>query len=63
MAGVIAMDTSCAGETVRSVDPITEPEVADIVVLPTDALVATPAAEIDATAPADEFQVTVLLKF
>ncbi len=58
MAGVIAMDTSCAGETVRVVDPVTEPDVADIVVSPTAALVATPAAEIEATAPADELQVT-----
>ena len=58
MAGVIAIDTSCAGETVRVVDPATEPDDADIVVLPTAALIATPAAEIEATAPADDLQVT-----
>ena len=34
MAGVIAMDTSCAGETVRVVDSVTVPDIADIVVTP-----------------------------
>ena len=38
MAGVIAMDTSCAGETVRVVDSVTVPDIADIVVTPTVAL-------------------------
>lgn len=63
MAGVIAMDTSCAGETVSTVVPATEPDVAEIVVLPTAALLATPAAEIEATAPADELQVTAEVMF
>jgi hypothetical protein len=63
MAGVIAMDTNCAGETVRFVSPVTEPNVADIVVAPTAALAATPAAVTEATATAEELQVTVEVKF
>ena len=63
MAGVIAIDTSWAGETVRVVDPSTEPDVAEIVVVPRAALLAIPAAEIEATVLADELQVTVEVMF
>jgi len=56
--GVTAIDTSTAGVTVSVVEPLTLPEVAWIVVLPADTLVAIPAAEIVATPVLLELQVT-----
>jgi len=40
--GVTAIDASMADVTVRMVDPVTDPEVAEIVVLPGPTLVANP---------------------
>ena len=67
LVGVIAMDTSNAGVTVRAVDPDMLPDVAVIVVDP----VATPevnpfepaALLIVATPVMDELQVTAVVKF
>ena len=42
MAGVTAIETSAAAETVRFVEPETLPEVAVAVVLPSDTLLASP---------------------
>lgn len=58
MAGVIAIETSVAGVTVNDVEPVTEPEEAEIVVEPTATLVALPPAAIVATPALEEFQVT-----
>ncbi len=59
MAGVIAIDTSAAGVTVSDVDPVTEPEAAEIVVEPIATLVALPPAEIVATPVFEELHVEV----
>jgi hypothetical protein len=59
IAGVIAMDANCAGETVSVVDPIIEPFVAEIIVVPMVTLAARPAVEIVAVLVKDESQVTV----
>ena len=58
-----AIDTSTAGVTVRPVDPLIEPEVAEIVALPTPAPVANPVPLIVATAVLDEPQLTELVRF
>jgi len=62
-AGVTAIDTRVAAVTVRVVDPLTVPELAPIVVVPTVAPVARPPLEIVATAGDEELQVTVLVRF
>ena len=66
-AGVIAMDTSDAGVTVRIVEPERAPDVAVIVVEPATADVASPwepaALLIAAAAVLDEFHVTVVVRF
>ena len=62
IAGVIAIETNCAGATVRVVDPVIEPELARIVVFPKSTLLARPAAEIIATVLSDDDQVTTELK-
>jgi hypothetical protein len=58
LAGVTAMEVSTAGPTVRVVEPVTEPEVAEMVEVPTPAPEATPVAEIVATEVLEETQVT-----
>lgn len=60
--GVTAMDTSVGCVTVRVVEPVMLPNVAEIVVVPADAAVASPiepdALLIVATVAADELHVT-----
>ncbi len=67
MAGVTAIETRAAAATVRVVEPLTEPDVAVIVVVPCATLVARPApvpcATMVATATLDELQVTEAVKF
>ena len=67
LAGVIVIDTSVAGDTVRSVEPDTLPRVAEIVVDPTPAEVARPeepdALLIEAVAVLEEPQVTAAVTF
>ncbi len=63
LAGVTAIDTKVAAVTVSAVEPLIEPEVAVIVVLPCAALVANPAAPIVATLVVPELHVTVPVKF
>ncbi len=63
MAGVTAIETSMAGPTVRVVEPLTEPDVAVIVVLPCATLVASPELLMVATAAVDELHVTVFVRF
>jgi hypothetical protein len=66
LVGVIAMDTSVAGVTVRVVDPHMPPDVAVTVVDPVAVGVANPlelaALLIVATVRADALQVTVVVK-
>jgi len=62
-AGVTAIETTVAGVTVRVVDPLTVPELAATVVVPTPVPVARPTLEMVATAGAEELQVTVLVRF
>jgi hypothetical protein len=61
--GVTAMDTSAAAVTVRMVDPLTVPELAAMVVVPTPFPVARPPLEMVATPVDEELQVTVLVRF
>ena len=62
-AGVIAIETRAALVTVRVVDPLTVPELPEIVVVPVPFPVARPALEIVATAGEEELQVTVPVMF
>jgi hypothetical protein len=62
-AGVTAIETSIGVVTVRFVDPLIEPDAADIVVLPVATPVARPALVIVATAVFVELQVTELVRF
>ena len=62
-AGVTAIDTSTGAVTVRFVDPLIDPEVARIVVLPVATPVASPPLVIVATAVFVELQVTELVRF
>ena len=62
-AGVTAIDTRVAAVTVRVVDPVTVPELAPTVVVPTLVPVARPLPEILATPCDEELQVTVLVRF
>lgn len=57
------MDNSVAGFTVSVVNPLTAPEVAVIVLLPTPVPVARPIPEMVATADADELQLTEVVRF
>ena len=59
IAGVMAIETSCAGEMQRPVDPVTEPEAAKIATVPVATLLASPAVESAATVLSDELQSTV----
>jgi hypothetical protein len=63
LAGVTAIETSVAAVTVRTVDPLTEPEVAVIVDVPTETAVANPAEFMLAMLVAEEVQVTELVRF
>jgi len=62
-AGVTAMDTKVAAVTLRVVLPEMAPEVALIVVVPTPAPDAKPAAVMVATAGVEEFHVTLAVRF
>ena len=57
------MDNRAAGFTVSVVNPLTAPEVAVIVLLPTPVPVASPIPEMVATPDADELQLTEDVKF
>jgi hypothetical protein len=63
IAGVIAIETSCAGVMATDVDPVIVPEVAEIFEFPTATLVARPVVEIVATVDVSELQVTELVRF
>lgn len=63
LAGVTAMDTRAAGMTVRVVEPLTVPELAAMVVVPTPFPVARPPVAIVATPGDEELQFTVLVRF
>ena len=58
-----AIETRAAVVTVRVVDPLTVPELAAMVVVPTPAPVARPPLEIVATPGDEELQFTVLVRF
>jgi hypothetical protein len=58
LPGVIVIDVSFAIETVRSVEPVVAPTIAEMVVEPLARLVASPALLIEATAGAEELQAT-----
>jgi hypothetical protein len=60
--GVTAIETRAAGATVRVVDPLTVPELAATVVVPTPVPVARPPLEIVATPCDEELHVTVLVR-
>ena len=61
--GVTAIETSAAVVTVRVVDPVTIPELAPMVLVPTPVAVARPLLEIVATPGDEEVQFTVLVRF
>ena len=63
LAGVTAIETSVAGVTVRLVEPLIDPEVALIVVLPAATPVARPPLLMVATDVALEVQVAELVRF
>ena len=63
MAGMTTMDASTTCVTVRPVEPLIEPEVAEIVVLPMPTPVANPPLVIVAAAVFVELQVTELVRF
>jgi hypothetical protein len=63
LAGVTAIETRVAAVTVSVVDPVTLPEVAVMVVVPTPVDVANPAFEIVATPAAEELHVAVPVRF
>jgi len=62
-AGVTAIETSVGAVTVRVVEPLIDPDVAEIVVVPVPAAVASPALEIVAAAVFVEPQVTEPVRF
>ena len=61
--GVIAIERRTALVTVKAVDPLTVPELAAIVVVPTPVAVAKPPLEIVATPGCEELQFTTAVKF
>lgn len=63
LAGVIAIETRAAVVTVRVVDPLTVPELAAMVAVPTPVPVANPALEIVATPVCEELQFTTPVRF
>lgn len=62
MAGVTAIELSTGAMTVRAVEPLTEPEVAVMVVVPSAALDARPVLLMGATVAIEEVQAAVLLR-
>ncbi len=60
--GFTASDTSAAAVTVKLAEPVTVPEVAVMLVVPTPALLAAPVAETLATVVADDDQLTALVR-
>lgn len=62
LAGVRVMEVSAAAVTFTVVDPVIDPELAEIVVEPIATAVANPVVETEAQAGADEFHVAVLVK-
>ena len=62
-AGVTAIDTSVGAVTVSVAEPVMEPDVAWIVVLPAATPVARPVVAIVATALDEEVHVTELVRF
>jgi hypothetical protein len=62
-AGVTAIDCSVAAVTVSTVDPLTEPDVALMVLVPTPAPVANPVLVIVAVAVVPDDQVTDVVRF
>jgi hypothetical protein len=62
-AGVTAIETSTGAVTVRLVEPLIEPDTAEIVVLPVATPVASPAVVIVAVVVLVELQVTELVRF
>ena len=62
-AGVTAIDTRAAAVTVSVVDPLTVPELAPTVVVPTLLPTARPPLEMVATPVDEELQFTVLVRF
>ena len=62
VAGVTAMDTKAGAVTVRVVEPVKPPELAEIVLVPCARLVARPPALTVATVGADEVQVGAVVK-
>src|SRR5215472_829891 len=62
-AGVTLMDTTAGADTVRAAEPVTEPDDAVMLVLPTPSVVANPAALIVATAGLPDAQPTVPVRF
>ena len=59
LAGVTAMETSVAAETVNTVEPETLPDVAEMVVVPMVSVDASPAVLMVATLSVAEAQVTL----
>jgi hypothetical protein len=62
MDGVSATETNVAGVTVEITEPLMEADIAVIVLVPRDLLVASPPLEIVATAGADDVQVAELVR-
>jgi hypothetical protein len=62
-AGVTAIETSVGGPTVSVVLPLTVPEVAEMVVVPTATVVARPLAEIVAVVVVEDAHVTDAVRF
>ena len=63
LAGVTAIETNAAAVTVMEVVPLTVPEVAVMVLVPTPAAVASPPEAMVATLFVDEDHVAVLVRF
>ena len=63
LTGVTAIETKTGALTVKDAAPLTDPEVAVMVVDPTDAAVAMPPELMVATEVAEEAQMTLLLRF
>ena len=61
LAGLMVIETRCAVDTVSAVEPLTDPKVALMVVLPAAALEARPCALMVAAAALDDVQVTVVV--
>jgi hypothetical protein len=63
VGGEIAIETRVAAVTVSGVDPLTEPEVAEMLAVPCAALVANPALLIVAVEGVSDDQVAELVRF